>query len=249
MNIFITGGTTGIGKELARLYLQDGHRVGVLGRSLENFQASGLRADFFQGDVAYKQSVQTALDSFHQKHRAIDLVIANAGVSVGKKSINPNFEQAEEVIRINLLGTLHTFHAAFALMKDQGYGHLVGVGSIASFMGLPGAGAYCASKAGVLGLCESFRLDFQHFGIDVTTVAPGFIDTPLTQKNSHAMPFMMSAEKGAKKIKRAIEEKRKLYVFPLPMRLFAWWAKMIPRRFYDKMMNYKRFNYSSKDEA
>jgi short-subunit dehydrogenase len=123
-------------------------------------------------------------------------------------------------------------------------GHLVATASVAGFMGLPGAGAYSASKAAVLKLCESYSLDLKKFGIHVTAIAPGFIDTPLTQKNNHKMPFLMSSEKAAHLIKRAIEKKKVLYVFPFRMKIVVTILDKMPRSLYRLIMSLKFFNYS-----
>lgn len=247
MKVFITGGTTGIGLALARHYLGQGWQVGVCGRDLSkltdeyllcngNFQA-------YEVDVLNKEKLLESINEFAQGE--LDLVIANAGRSVGAKSTIPNFESSKEVIEINVLGVLYTFEAAFKLMQPKNKGHMAAVASVAGFVGLPGAGPYSASKAAVLKLCESYSLDFRRFGIDVTAIAPGFIDTPLTQKNNHSMPFMMSSEKAAEIIYNDLMKKKPLIIFPLPMRVVITLLYYLPRSLYRKVMTLKLFNYSS----
>lgn len=246
MNIFITGGTTGIGLALAKLYLEEGHRVGICARNLSKFPTE-IRNKYkqlqcYEVDVTNREELYKAIHDFAPVE--LDMVIANAGRSVGKKSKTPQFSVACEIIDINVKGVLNTFDIALEIMLPRKKGHLVATASVAGFMGLPGAGAYSASKAAVLKLCESYSLDLKRHGINVTAVAPGFIDTPLTQQNNHKMPFLMSAEKAAKLIKRALEKKKVLYVFPFRMKVVVSILDKMPRSLYRMLMNLKFLNYS-----
>ncbi len=246
MNIFITGGTTGIGLALAKLYLEEGHRVGICARNLSKFPVE-IRNKYkllscYEVDVTNREELHKAITNFAPVE--LDMVIANAGRSVGVKSKTPQFSVANEIIDINVKGVLNTFDIALEIMLPRKKGHLVATASVAGFMGLPGAGAYSASKAAVLKLCESYSLDLRRHGINVSAIAPGFIDTPLTQKNNHKMPFLMSAEKAAKLIKRALEKKKVLYVFPFRMKIVVSILDKMPRSLYRMLMNLKFLNYS-----
>ncbi len=249
MNIFITGGTTGIGLALAKLYLEEGHRVGICARNLSKFPTE-IRNKYkqlvcYEVDVTKREELHKAIHDFAPVE--LDMVIANAGRSVGAKSKTPEFSVANEVIDINVKGVLNTFDIALEIMMPRKKGHLVATASVAGFMGLPGAGAYSASKAAVLKLCESYSLDLKRNGIHVTAIAPGFVDTPLTKQNNHKMPFIMSAEKAAKLIKRALEKKKVLYVFPFRMKIVVSILDKMPRSLYRLIMNLKMFNYSSEE--
>lgn len=249
MNIFITGGTTGIGLALAKLYLEEGHHVGICARSLEKFpveiQKKYKLLKCYQVNVVNREELRAAIIDFAGED--LDLVVANAGRSVGVKSKVPEFSVANDIIDINVKGVLNTFEIALELMMPKKKGHLVATASVAGFMGLPGAAAYSASKAAVLKLCESYAIDLKPFGISVTALAPGFIDTPLTQKNNHKMPFLMSAENAAKLIKRALEKKKELYVFPLRMKIIVTILDKMPRSWYRFLMRIRLFNYSSEE--
>lgn len=250
MNIFITGGTTGIGLALAKLYLEEGHRVGVCARNLEKFP-SEIRNKYkllkcYQVDVVNREELRAAIFDFAGGERGdLDIVFANAGRSVGAKSKTPQFSVANNIIDINVKGVLNTFEPALELMTPKKKGHLVATASVAGFMGLPGAGAYSASKAAVLKLCESYAIDLKRVGINVTAIAPGFIDTPLTQQNNHKMPFLMSSDKAARLIKNAIEKKKVLYVFPFRMKIIVALLEKMPRSWYRRLMGLKMLNYSS----
>ena len=231
---------------MAKLYLEEGHRVGICARNLSKFP-SEIRNKYkelhcYEVDVTNREELYHAIYDFSPVE--LDMVIANAGRSVGVKSKTPQFSVANEIIDINVKGVLNTFDIALEIMLPRKKGHLVATASVAGFMGLPGAGAYSASKAAVLKLCESYSLDLKRHGINVSAIAPGFIDTPLTQKNNHKMPFLMSAEKAAKLIKRALEKKKVLYVFPFRMKIVVSILDKMPRSLYRLIMNLKFLNYS-----
>jgi short-subunit dehydrogenase len=249
LNIFITGGTTGIGLALAKLYLEEGHRVGICARNLSKFPVE-IRNKYkqlycYEVDVTKREDLHRAVNEF--ANGELDMIIANAGRSVGTKSKTPQFSVASEIIDINVKGVLNTFDIALELMLPKKKGHLVATASVAGFMGLPGAGAYSASKAAVLKLCESYAIDLKPLGINVTAIAPGFVDTPLTQQNNHKMPFLMPAEKAARLIKRALEKKKVLYVFPRRMKWAVAILEKMPRCMYRSLMGMKALNYSSEE--
>jgi len=172
------------------------------------------------------------------------MMIANAGRSHGSKSKTPNFQTSRDIMDTNVIGVLNAFEKAVEYMMKQKNGHLVAIASVAGLVGLPGASAYSASKAAVLKLCESYALDFPKLGIDVSAIAPGFIDTPLTRKNDHPMPFLMPVEKAGKLIMRAIEKKKVYYIFPWQMKCVILIIEKMPRFLYRKIMNIKLINYS-----
>lgn len=246
MNIFITGGTTGIGLALAKLYLEEGHRVGICGRNLSKFP-SEIRNKYkqlycYEVDVTNRDELYKAVHDFAGDD--LDIMIANAGRSVGAKTKIPKFNAANEIIDINVKGVLNAFDIALETMIPRKKGHLVATASVAGLVGLPGAAAYSASKAAVLKLCESYYLDLKPMGIAVSAIAPGFVDTPLTQRNNHKMPFLMGADKAAVLIKRAISQKKALYIFPFRMKMVMTILEKMPRGWYRALMGIKMFNYS-----
>ncbi len=248
MNIFITGGTTGIGLELALTYLRDGHRVGICARDLNKFP-SEISNKFkqlktYQLDVTDLQALESAVSDFVGPEAILDIMVANAGRSVGAKTKMPNLKIAREIVDININGVLNSFEVALKYMLPKKQGHLVATASVAGLVGLPGAAAYSASKSYVLTLCESLSLDLKTQGIHVTAIAPGFVDTPLTQKNNHKMPFLMTADKAAILIKNAIDMKKVLFIFPWQMKIVMEVLRKIPRSWYRRLMLSKLFNYS-----
>ncbi|MBI2521899.1 MAG: SDR family NAD(P)-dependent oxidoreductase [Bdellovibrio sp.] len=249
MNYFITGGTTGIGFELAKLFLHQGHRVGICGRDLSKLSSVFCEQYkqslwTYQLDVGDRETLIRAVHDFSEKAQGLDVMIANAGRSVGSKTNVPDFKAAKEILETNVLGVLYSFEAAMQHFVNKKSGHLVAIASVAGFVGLPGAGAYSASKAAVVRLCESWSIDLKPLNIPVSCICPGFIDTPMTQKNSHAMPFLMSGEKGAELIAQAIASRRALYLFPLRMNLVITLLHLMPRFLYRWLMGLQTFNYS-----
>lgn len=248
MNIFVTGGTSGLGLALAKLYYEQGHRVGICGRDLSKLSQEDSQESekwkTYTVDVLNKEQLEQALHDFSQGY-ALDLVVASAGRSVGKKSKTPNFSVARQVIEVNVFGVLNTYEVALSIMQPQGHGHLCAISSVAGFMGLPGASSYSASKAAVTIFNEALGLDLKNSGIAVSTICPGFVDTPLTQQNNHKMPFLLSAEKAAQIMKKGLDRKKGLIIYPWPMWLAVTFLSKIPRSWYRRLMGLKWLNYSA----
>lgn len=247
-SLFITGGTTGIGWSLAKLYLEEGHRVGVCGRSLSKLpaEAAGYKnLKSYEVSVTDAPKLRSAIEDFALE--GLDIVVANAGISHGSKTKWPDEQRIREIFDTNIQGTLNAFFPALDIFKERGAGQLVTIASVAGFVGLPGASAYSASKGALIILGETFALDLPKWGIHTTTICPGFIDTPLTRKNDHSMPFLMSSEEGAKRIKRAIDTKKVLYVFPKRMALVMHCLRRIPRFLYRTFMTLPFADYSKKE--
>lgn len=245
MNVFITGGTTGIGASLAAMYAKAGHRVGICGRDLKKCEPilEGLNIEKFEVSVTDREALHAAIEKF-AGNQNVDIMIANAGRSHGSKTKTPDFRSSRDIIDTNVIGVINAFEKASEIMLRFKSGHLVAIASVAGLVGLPGASAYSASKAAVLKLCESYALDFPKWGINVTSILPGFIDTPLTRKNDHPMPFLMDVDKAAGKIYRAIEQKKVEFIFPWQMMIVIKILEKIPRCLYRAIMNLKMFNYS-----
>lgn len=243
-SVFITGASSGLGMELAKVYKSKGWRVGVCARRGELLEK--LKQDFgvqvFQADVTKREELSEAIQAFGKE--GLDLVIANAGKSYENKSRIPDFEVGRDLVEVNLIGAMNTFEPAIQLMLKQKSGHLAAVASIAGLNGLPGVSAYSASKAGVIKMCESLGLDLAKEGISTTVVCPGFIDTPLTRKNPHPMPFMVEASTAAQKIYEGIERKKRRIYFPFIFTCAVRILSLLPRGLYAKIMSMDKLNYS-----
>lgn len=245
-SVFITGGTSGIGLEMAKLYAHKGWRVGVCGREKLKFDEHFRDVDnvsFYQVDVTIREDVRAAISHF-SKVIGLNLLIANAGIAYKYKTKLPDFEYSYKMVHVNLLGVMYSFEAALDVMIPGGQGHLVAISSVAGYNGLPGVSAYSATKAAVLKYCESLHLDLKKFNINVTSICPGFVETPLTAVNTHPMPFMVNSSRAAELIFQAIEKKKMTYAFPFFFALVVRFLSLLPRTWYRALMGIKFLNYS-----
>src|SRR5690606_34061328 len=201
----------------------------------EHFEGQRENVSYYCVDVANREEIKGAIADF-SKSIGLDLLIANAGIGYKFKTKVPDFEYSYKMVHVNLLGVMYAFEAALDVMIPRSAGQLVAVSSIAGYNGLPGVSAYSATKAAVLKYCESLHLDMRQFNIDVTTICPGFVETPLTANNKHAMPFLMKAPKAAQLIARAIDKKKMIYAFPFFFSTFVRILGMIPRTWYRAFM-------------
>ena len=235
--VFITGASSGMGLLLARKYLDAGAAVGTCSVEARDDVSDRLPEglDYTQADVTDAAATRAAIEGFANRAGGLDLLVANAGISMPKEAF-PDFGRGRRVMDINLMGTINSFEPAMEIMRHQGSGQLVALGSISGITGMPGMAFYGSSKAAVMHFCETLAIDLKESGIDVTVVAPGFVATPLTEQNPHRMPFLMSSEKAVDKIYRAINRRRTRVVFPWPMALLAGLLYHLPRGLYVKLM-------------
>lgn len=235
LKVFITGASSGLGAALAAHYGARGAQLGLVGRRIEGLQeaGAGLDARLYPADVCDAGAMQTAADAFMREIGAPDIVIAAAGISVGaltEEACDATVFRA--VLHANVLGLVHTFQPFIAPMQTGG-GVFCGISSVAGVRGLPGGGAYSASKAAATVYLEALRLELRARGIAVVTVAPGYIDTPMTQVNSYAMPFKMTARVAAAKVADCIARRRPHTVIPWQMAWVARLLKWLPIPVYD----------------
>ena len=178
--------------------------------------------------------MQAAGADFIARHGVPDVVIANAGVSHGTLT---EFAQDVEVFRrimdVNVMGMVNTFHPFVAAMRSRGSGTLAGIASVAGYRGIPGAAAYSASKAAAIRYCESLRVELRATGVKVTTICPGYIATPMTEKNPYPMPFIIPAAGFARRCARAIDSQASLAVIPWQMAIVARLLSVTPNWLYD----------------
>jgi short-subunit dehydrogenase len=242
LKVFITGASSGIGAALAAHYAREGALLGLCARRLETLQAyfAGLACSgaCFRADVTDSASLQAAAGDFLQRFGPPDIVIANAGVSVGTSS-----EAAEDlavfrkIMDTNVFGMAATFQPFVSPMRERASGTLVGIASVAGFRGLPGGGAYSASKAAAITYLESLRAELHGSGVAVVTICPGYIRTQMTAVNRYPMPFIIGVEDAARRIARAIARKPRFAVIPWPMALAAFALRRMPRWLFDRVFS------------
>lgn len=240
LRVFITGASSGIGAALARHYAAGGATLGLVGRRRDALDAlarslPGEHA-VYRLDVAATAALAEAAADFSGRFGLPDVVIANAGVSVGTLTEEAGDLAAfERVLRTNVLGMVATFQPFVAPMRERGQGRLVGIASVAGIRGLPGAGAYSASKAAVIAYLESLRVELHGSGVKVVTIAPGYIETPMTAVNDYPMPFMLPADEAARRFARAIDAGTGYTVIPWQMGVVAKLLRLLPNPLFDRV--------------
>ncbi|MHB8915417.1 MAG: SDR family oxidoreductase [Thiobacillus sp.] len=236
LTVFITGASSGLGAALAQYYGRSGARLGLVGRRLDALQhtAQNLDARCYVADVRDLAAMQAAADTFLAECGPPDIVIAAAGISVGTLTEDAaDASVFRAVMDANVLGLVHTFQPFIIPMRTRGNGVLCGISSVSGVRGLPGSSAYSASKAAATTYLESLRLELRASGLSVVTVAPGFIDTPMTHINPYPMPFKMSAETAARKVAQSIARREAYRVIPWQMAMVARVLKWLPAWIYD----------------
>ncbi len=186
--------------------------------------------------MADERAVAAAAQDFLARFGAPDLVIANAGVSVGTHGDDAaDVAKLRRVLEVNVCGLAATLAAFAPAMREAGRGTLAGIASVAGFRGLPGAGAYSASKAAAMRWLESLRAELHGSGVSVVCICPGYIDTPMTRVNRYRMPFLMSAEESARRIARAIAARRRVAVIPWQMAAVSLLLRVMPGWLFDRL--------------
>lgn len=242
--VFITGASSGIGQAMGLRFFQAGYRLALVARRTSALQAwaethcpGAGSYEIYGADVSDIDSIVAAGQACIAAQGVPDVVIANAGISIGMDTaLREDLAVMRQTFATNNIGLAATFHPFIDAMTRRGSGALVGIGSVAGIRGLPGHGAYCASKAAVIGYCESLRGELKGAGIKVVTICPGYIDTPLTRQNSYAMPFLMKAEDFADKAFAAIEAGSSYRVIPWQMGVVAKLLRLLPNALFDKAL-------------
>ncbi len=239
--VLITGASKGIGRQLALDYGKTGASLWLLARSQSSLESLAEEIKVLGGeghvlvcDATHETELIAALKSAQSASGGFDLVIANAGWG-GKMSYpsENNIHVLNQVIDLNFRAATQTLEFFAKYMVEASHGHLVGVSSIAGFRGLPGSAPYSATKAALTTYLESLRFSVQRSGVKVTDIRPGFVRTPLTDRNTIPMPFLLEVMVASKKIRRAIERGRKRFTFPWQMAVFVHVVKAFPDFLFD----------------
>ena len=241
--VFITGASSGLGAALAVHYAARGAVLGLVARRESLLQelvghlpGEGHRS--YAADVADPQALTFAAQDFIANVGLPDIVIANAGISVG--TLTEHLEDLaafERVLRVNLIGMVASFQPFVAAMRAAGRGTLAGVASVAGIRGLPGAGAYSASKAAAIAYLESLRVELRGSGVRVVTLAPGYIETPMTAVNRYPMPFLLKADEAARRMVRVIDRGTSYAVVPWQMAIAAKLLRLLPNPVFDAIVS------------
>ncbi len=240
LRLVITGASSGLGLALSRYYLMRGAVVAAFARRGELLH--DLATEFpgqihcYALDVHDTVAMQMAAQDFIARAGLPDVVIANAGVSVGTLTeYAEDIDAFQQVMDINVVGIVTTFQPFILAMRAARQGTLVGIASVAGFRGLPGASAYSASKAAAISYLESLRVELHGSGVKVVTICPGYVKTAMTKINPYAMPFILEADDAAQRIALAINRQTTFSVIPWQMGLVGRVLKLLPRYLYDRL--------------
>jgi short-subunit dehydrogenase len=240
----ITGASSGIGWALARTLAAEGCKVGLVARRRE--QLSGLAGQIDKSggttalavaDVAERSQTVTAIHEIAARLGPVDLLIANAGIGA-PTTVEPfNVGDIDKMFRVNVLGVIYSVEAVLPQMIQRRRGHIAAVSSLAAYKGLPGESGYTSSKAAVNVFMDGLRMQLRSKGIAVTTICPGFVQTPMTEVNEFKMPWLLTAEEAARRIVRALKRKAKVYNFPWQMALLMKLMRWAPDWLLERMMH------------
>lgn len=241
---FITGASSGIGQALAARFYAEGHDLALVARSVQAMHdwaaAQGLdpaRYAVYGADVSIADSIVAAGVQCIERQGLPQVVVANAGVSWGVDTAErEDLEVMAQLLATNNLGMAASFHPFIRAMQARGSGTLVGLASVAAIRGLPGHGAYCASKAGVVAYCESLRGELRASGVRVVTLLPGYVATPLTRENRYPMPFLLTADEFARRAYGSIRRQTSYAVIPWQMGIVAKLLRLLPNTVFDRLL-------------
>ena len=229
--IWISGASSGIGYELVKQLATTGANIAISARSEEKLAA--LANEFanvhaYPLDVTDAEAVAKCAADIEAAHGPIDLTIFNAGVSAASTTAKPAADIFRTVMETNYLGVTNGLSAIIPNMSARGQGHISWVASLGGYNGLPGAGAYNASKAALVSLAEASRLELAPKGITITIINPGFVRTPMTDKNKFPMPFLLEPEDAARKIIAGLMAEKYEINFPKPLVWFVKFLRLMP---------------------
>tara|TARA_B100001175_G_scaffold253896_1_gene221546 strand:- start:294 stop:1055 length:762 start_codon:yes stop_codon:yes gene_type:complete len=248
--IWITGGSTGIGKALAIKFSSEGWNVAISARReelLNELSNQHENISAFPLDVTDKIKCKEVFDQIISKYNNIDICFFSTGVWNPKKEKDIDVEQIEEVFKVNFFGTVNSIKAVEQFLKDKKSGIITIVSSIAGYRGLPNSTGYGPSKSALNNLAESLYFDFKRFNVRVCLVSPGFIKTPMTDKNNFKMPFLKTPEFAANEIYRGLINTDNFEIhFPKILTLTLKILSFLPSKIYfslvGKLTKYQKKN-------
>jgi short-subunit dehydrogenase len=238
---FLTGASSGFGAALAPLIAREGHAIALIARRKNEIEqlagqikSSGGNAIAISCDVGDRNAVQEAVRECEKEMGPITRLIANAGIGEGTPAKGFSAEVVEQIMRVNYLGMVYCIEATLPGMLERGKGQLVGISSLAGYRGLPGMGGYCASKAAMISMLESLRIELREQNIAVTIICPGFVKTAMTEKNPKPMPFLMELDDAARIMHQAMVRKKTRITFPWQLAAIVKVARCVPDSLYDR---------------
>ena len=242
--ILITGASSGIGYSLAKLLPKENCSLALISRRkkilddlVEELKNEGIPVKSYKCDVGKTDNVKNTIGQIKNDFGKIDIAILNAGISSRTDVINYSADLAKEIFEANTLGIVNCAEQLLPDFIQRKEGMIVGVSSLADSRGFPKSGFYNASKAAATLLLESLRIELKPFNIKVLTVKPGFVRTPMTDKNEFHMPFLMDVDKAAKIIIDGIKKEKRIIQFPVPTMIGSKIIKFMPDQLFDFLMS------------
>lgn len=240
-SVLITGASSGIGYAVAKRLVNENCKIAILSRRDDRLRefASKYKNDRnmilpLHCDISNKEDVFSAYNTIIKEFGGIDIAILNAGTSYRIDAEDFSAEKGEEVLSVNLTGKFYFLEKLIPSFIEKRNGMIVGVSSLADARGFPRSAFYNASKAAFSKLLESLRIELKAYGIKIITVRPGFVKTPMTDKNEFYMPFLMEVEKAADIIVKGIKKEKRIIQFPLPTVISTKIIEIMP----DSMFEY-----------
>ncbi len=238
-SVWITGASSGIGRALAIKMASENWQVAASARSLEKLETLASESIDLPGniypfdlDITDTSNIRIVLDRIERDFGMIDLAVLNAGTHVADDATTLTGEHISALLQLNVVGTVECLHSVLDKMRRRGVGHVAIVSSLAGYGGLPGASAYGASKAALINLTESLRPELAEAGIKLQLINPGFVRTPLTDKNDFEMPFLMEADRAVNALYNGLLGNRFEITFPRRFALLMKLLQLMPYRLY-----------------
>ena len=239
--IWITGASTGIGKALAIKFAQNGWNVAASARRenlLKELEESNQNIYSFPLDVTDKEKCKEVFKKIEDKFKSVDISFFSTGTWDPKKEKEIDIEQIENVMKVNFFGTLNCIKSVEKYYRERKNGHISIVSSIAGYRGLPNSTGYGPSKSALNNLAESLFFDFKRYGVRVSLISPGFIKTPMTDKNDFKMPFLRTTDFAADKIYEGLVNSNKFEIhFPKQLTLILKLLRILPYSLYLKLIS------------
>jgi len=242
--VVLTGASSGIGYHLAKLLPKENcslalvaRRKDILDQLVSEIKNPNIKINAYQCDVGKRAEVQDTFNEIKNDFGKIDIAFLNAGVSSRKDISNYSSDIADEILNTNTLSIVYFVEQLLPDFLKRKDGMIVGVSSLAESRGFPKSGFYNASKSAASLLLESLRIELKPYNVKVITVKPGFVRTPMTDKNKFHMPFLMDVEKAAKIILNGIKKEKKIIQFPIPTVIGAKVLKFMPDFLFDFLMS------------
>ncbi|HCY75899.1 MAG: SDR family NAD(P)-dependent oxidoreductase [Ignavibacterium sp.] len=237
--ILITGASSGIGYQLAKDFADEGAQIALLSRrtdlleSLTNELKSKTKIKYYKCDVTVKSEVALAISKIKNDFLKIDIAILNSGVGFRSSVLEYNSEAAEKTFNTNVLGSVYCIEQLLPDFITEKRGVIVGISSLGDGKGFPKSGFYSASKAALTIILESLRIELKKYNVKVITVKPGFIKTPMTDKNEFKMPYLMRVEESSKIIIDGLRREKRIIEFPWQTTLGAKVLRMMPTKWFE----------------